>query len=514
MNEAREMLEQTGLKGSSQLVENWAGLLENVGNTRTPHGRRVQAVVAQLYENEYRALCRGGMGGGTMQLREDTTTANAGLISTVMFPLIKAIWRNMIGLEVATVQPVDQPFGTIFSRQRLYQNAKGATAAGTAMVVNLDHQYASEYVTDELLGTGDGASFGGGGAVLAQTLLYHPVRPLNATSGYSCIIEEVNAATGATIQSAVDDAAGGFTFTPAGGFTSGAIDYTTGAVTNFNFQAAPGGGNPINATYQWIMEGSNLVPEFMENITPQGVQTQPRKLKYRYSTEARDDIAAVHGMDVEQMLTSDAAREITLEIDRDIISRMFVASTGAARTFSFVVPPGISEIDHIRGVLTRMSEVGAVIQQNSGFAPANFFVTDPLVASRINQTRSDAEMRALWTPQGAPGDPFTGDIAVPGYTNQMAQAGIMRMGLTNMQWVGYCDTGFTTMTGGNYILMGLKGMDWWDGGVAYVPYIPIEIMPALYSPENDTTVRLVRTRDQIVTLRTSYYGRVRITAGL
>ena len=498
---------------SPRLVENWERLLHGVGNEKTNSGRRVRAVVARLYQNQYEALGRGNLGGGSLRLQEDTTTGNAGIVTTVMFPIIKRVWQNMIGHEVATVQPTDGPNGTLFIRTRHYQNAKGTTAAGTEMIRNLDPEYASEQVTDELLATGNGVDYGGAGVALAVTIQYHPIRPLNATEAYSLTIEEVDA-TGITIQSAVDDAAGGFTFTPAGAFTAGAVNYTTGSLTGFKFNAAVGNGNMINATYNWIMEGSNLVPEIYENITLQSVIPQPRKLKYRYSTEARDDIAAVHGVDVEQMLTGDAAHEITLEIDRAILAVMFRASTGYARTFNFTVPPGISEVDHIRGVVTRMSDVGALIQTGSGFAPANFFVTDPLVAARINQTRLHTDMRPLWTPTGASGDAFTGDVAVPSYTPEMAQAGIMRMGLTNMQWMGYSDPSFVTSTGGHYILMGLKGSAWWNAGVGYCPYIPLEIMPAFYSPENDTTVRVIRTRDKIVLIRSDYYGRVRITGGI
>lgn len=514
MNEARQrLIEQAGLPGSGKLVENWQRLLENVGDDKTAHGKRVRGVVARLYQNQYEWLTRGN---GMQSLVEDTNTSNAGIIATVMFPLIKAVWRNMIGHEVCSVQPIHEPRGTIFTRQRIYQNSKGRTAAGTEMVNNLDYQYASEYVSDETLATGDGVQYGGGGAALTVALQYKPVRSLSAADGYAVIITEEDATSGAVLQTATDNAAGGFTFSPTGAFVGGAIDYQTGVVTNFSFQNTPVAGNPIQANYQWIMEGSSQIPEIFENIQDRGVRTQPRKLKYRWTTEAADDLQAVHGLDVRQMLTSDAAREITLEIDRDILMRMWAAGATRVRTFDFTVPPGISEIDYIRGIVTRMSDVSALIQQQSGFAPANFFVTDPQVAARINQTRSHGDLRGMWTQGGGPQEPFTGDVAMAAYTSQVAQAGIMRMGLTNYQWVGYTDAAFSssTMTNGHYIMLGLKGQEFWDAGVVYVPYVPLEIMRDRYSPENDTTVMLVRTRDKIVTVRDEYYGRVRVTGGL
>jgi len=85
---------------------------------------------------------------------------------------------------------------------------------------------------------------------------------------------------------------------------------------------------------------------------------------------------------------SAAAQELTLEIDREIINDLFLASTGTQGVFSRTAPMGITELDHLRSLLTTMSEVSNTIHQKTLRAPANWCVVSPTISALTSYSRS------------------------------------------------------------------------------------------------------------------------------
>lgn len=112
----------------------------------------------------------------------------------------------------------------------------------------------------ETLATGDGASYGGTGAPLSASFSSKPARPLDATSNVRVMVCEIDAASGAVLQCAKDDGAGGFNFSPSGGFVGGVVDYGRGSIDSFKFQTPPGHGNAIRVSYASEDETLEVVP--------------------------------------------------------------------------------------------------------------------------------------------------------------------------------------------------------------------------------------------------------------
>lgn len=104
-------------------------------------------------------------------------------------------------------------------------------------------------LTLEMVATGDGRRFGGTGETLSAKLAALPVRPLSATEAARVSIRELDAKTNAIVQEAKDDGAGGFVFSPSGGYVGGVVDYQRGIVESFKFQNAPAAGNFIQVAY-------------------------------------------------------------------------------------------------------------------------------------------------------------------------------------------------------------------------------------------------------------------------
>jgi len=483
LNESRRSIADKGFIQS--LIGKWGELLEGIDNPYT------RGVTAMLMENESQWL---------QGLEEETKTINVGSFTKFIFPVLRRVFPNLIANEIVSVQPMTAPVGAVFFFDYKYGSNKGATQAGAIFPRDFDRDYSSEFVRDEALGTGDGAAFGGGGTAMASVLAWTPVRPLNADLGFSLQILDVDT-TGAVVQTATDNGSGGFT----GDVAAGAVNYGSGAVTAFKFTAAPDAGNKIVARYFYDGELNTKIPQVNLDITRQPIEAIPRRLKALWSSEAAEDLRAFHGLDAETELVSGIAQEIALEIDREIINDLFVTSaSGRTDTFALTPPAGISEIDHLRSMITTISKVSNLIHKDTLRAPANFLVTSPEISARIAQLTTHGDFRPLWVSGGA--SPY-GPADMPRPLTQHGQFGIYKVGTLMNKWVVYEDPFFES----DKMLVGLKGASFLDAGFVWAPYIPLQVTPTFLDPADFSFRKGLRTRYGKKILRSEYYGRVSFT---
>lgn len=499
--EARQMMEAG--KGTVR-DESYTALLENkwgrfLGGVKDGYTRKTMAV---LFENQ--------LGDMQRQLSEDTLAVNAGSYTKYIFPVLRRVFPNLIANEIVSVQPMTAPVGAVFYFEYKHGKAKGATQAGSNLIQNFDRDYTSEKVTDETLAIPDGVLYGGAGAALSCVLQYSPVRPLSASDGYSVVIQDVDA-DGTVVQEATDNGTGGFT----GDTSAGSINYATGQVTAFKFTVAPaaGAGRKIVTTYFYDSEGNRQVPDVFIDIDFETIRARTRKLKARWSAEAADDLRSLHGIDAETELVSGISQEIALELDRDILDQLFAASATTTSTFDFTVPAGVTELDHIRSVLTRMSAVSFLIHKKTLRAPANWFVTSPEVSAKLVQLQTHGDYQPPWMAgmgTGGPGTSYDGTVVPPSYGPISSHQGIIKMGALSNKWYGYQDPFFRF----NQIMLGLRGQSYLDAGFVFAPYVPLQMTPTFLDPEDQTYRKGMRTRYATKLLRSEWYGRVTITGGL
>lgn len=468
------------------LIGKWGELLEGIDNPYT------RGVTAMLMENESQWL---------QNMEEETKTLNVGSFTKFIFPVLRRVFPNLIANEIVSVQPMTAPIGAVFFFDYKYGSNKGATQAGAVFPRDFDRDYSSEFVRDEQLALGDGTAYGGAGAALAAVLSWTPVRPLNASLGFSVQILELNPTTGAIVQTGTDNGTGGFT----GAVTAGAVNYGSGAVTAFKFTTAPVLNNKVVARYFYDGELNTKIPQVNLDITKQPIEAIPRRLKALWSSEAAEDLRAFHGLDAETELVSGIAQEIALEIDREIINDLYVTSaSGRTDTFSLTPPAGISELDHLRSMITTISKISNFIHKDTLRAPANFLVTSPEVSARLAQLTTHGDFRPLWVSGGA--SPY-GPADMPRPLTQHGQFGIYKVGTLMNKWVVYEDPFFES----DKMLVGLKGASFLDAGYVWAPYIPLQVTPTFLDPADFSYRKGLRTRYGKKVLRSEYYGRITFT---
>lgn len=494
--EARHMTEagQRTIRDESytgQLVEKYGRFLKGVPD---PYTKRVMGM---LFENQLLDMKR--------QLVEDTLSVNAGAYTKYIFPVLRRVFPNLIANEIVSVQPMTAPVGAVFYFEYKHGKSKGQTVAGSNLIQNFDELYSSEKVQYEQLAgplaAGDWST--SAGSAICQ---YTPVRPLDTDLGYSVTVQEVTSA-GVVRQTCVDDGTGGFT----GDYTAGNINYATGQITAFQFSGATLVNSIVRVTYWFDSEANRQVPDIYIDISFEPIQATTRKLKARWSSEAADDLRAFHGIDSETELVSGISQEIALELDRDILGQLFLASAGITGTFDFTVPAGVSEVDHIRSVLTRMSAVSFQIHKQTLRAPANWYVTSPEVSAKLVQLQTHGDYRPPWVSTGAnPYQPYDGTVVPPSYGPLTSHQGILKLGPLSNKWWGYQDPFFAS----NQIMLGLRGQSYLDAGFVFAPYVPLQMTPTFLDPEDQSYRKGLRTRYATKLLRSEWFGRVTITGGL
>lgn len=497
--EARKILLEEG-RGSiadqsyvGALIKKWRPLLEGLAD-RTEHDRYVLGCTAMLMENESQYL---------QNLNEDTRSINVGSFTKFIFPVLRRVFPHLIANEIVSVQPMTAPVGAVFFLDYIYGTTKGQTVAGNSFPRDFDRDYSSEFVNGEPLATGNGTAYGGAGTALAAVLGFTPVRPLDTARGYAVVIREVNSA-GATVQEATDDGAGGFT----GDVAAGAINYSNGSITGLKLTAAPANGNQVKVYYTYDGELSNKIPQINLDVKKAAVEAVPRRLKAIWSSEAAEDLRAFHGLDAETEIVSAVAQEIAMEIDREIINDLFLASTGTTATFDRVPPAGVNELDHLRSLITVLATVSNLIHKKTLRAPANWIITSPEISALLTQLQSHGDYRPLWATPGGMGGP-AGDVNgldVPRPMTQQGQFGIYKTGTLSNKWMVYEDPFFPR----DQMLIGLKGGSYLDAGYVWAPYIPLQVTPTFLDPNDFAFRKGLRTRYAKKILRSEFYGQVRV----
>jgi hypothetical protein len=185
---------------------------------------------AQIMENTARELS---------MLDETVRAANVGNFDRFAFPLIRAVFPNLVAQDLVSVQPMDGPVGLIFYFDLVYGSNKGRIRSGTPVFSSQtghpgDDFYSSGDIEDEPLGTGDGAT-----AQFTGSLDYTPV--IDRTLVLTDSNQIVN-----------DDGAGNLIgdVNPAGNNT---IDYSTGAI-DVTFASAPAAAASIVVSYEYDNE--------------------------------------------------------------------------------------------------------------------------------------------------------------------------------------------------------------------------------------------------------------------
>lgn len=374
-------------------------------------------------------------------LTETVRTTLIGDFEKYAFPLVRAIFPELIANQLVSVQPMNGPVSLVFYMDYVYGTSKGAVTRGSRMFDSIglgssNPNYSSETVENEVLDTTDRAI----NAAFTPTFAFVPIRPgtVIITDGTLRITDDGNG-------NLVGDIGSGGTNT---------IDYNSG-VSSFSFGTDPAA--PVSATYEYDMENNSALPEVDLVLVQSPVIAKPRKLKTNWSLESGFNLRTLHGLEIETELTSAVGSEIRFEIDREVVDRISkIAAAGSDFDAGSVGAESYSE-RKLAFVDTIVSHGNKIFAQ-TGRASASWIMVGINVANIIE--------------------------ALPGFVRIPVGAmvkGPHKAGRLNGNWDVFKDPfGFGTgATPYNNFMCGYKGTEFLEAGLVYAPYIPLYTTPTV-----------------------------------
>lgn len=397
------------------LLERWSDLTDGIGNSWDRN------TVAQLLENE---------AGHLASLTEETRTGSIGSFEKFIFPMIRAVWPNLVTQELVSVQPMEGPISMLFFLDFTAGSDKGSTKKGDTLIgartgMNENaYEYASEKVKDEP--TADLAT-----GAKTINFNYRPVRPGSFSMTYT---------TGGTTYTVVES---GGVFTGTGITSNGTINYQAG-VASLTVASAMSG---ITITYDYNSEMSDLVPQLDASLTSTPVVSRADKLRARWSVEVAAQLKAVHGLDAEVELTEALAQQIRFGIDNKLINNLFNFAAAGHVNFDVNPPAGsnIPYFTHQMALVKTLASGSNKIFQKTRRGYGNWIVCGTDAATII-------EAHPLFEtagPLNGPGVVFSGTLAG--------------------RWKVFKNPFLADTTS---FLIGYKGLNFFDAGYVYAPWIP------------------------------------------
>ena len=223
------------------------------------------------------------------------------------------------------------------------------------------------------------------------------------------------------------------------------------------------------------------------------VSVEERKLRATWSPELAQDVSAFHNIDAEAELTALLSEQIAAEIDREILRdlRKFAPWQSRWDVNGWRRMPGFStnytQKDWNQELVTKINQVSAQIHKSTLRGGANFIV----VSSEISAVFDNLEFFHV-SDASAESDQYN--------------MGIERVGSLGGRYQVYRDPYSPAWS----IIIGHKGKSLLDTGYIYAPYIPMQLTPTIYNPENFAPVKGILTRYAKKCVNNRFYGSVKV----
>lgn len=408
-NKAQELAEGT-----------WRPWVEGIKDQGT------RELTAVLLENERQFIAN---------MEEDVRIQSIGSFEKFVFPIVRAVFPNLIAKDIVSVQPMAGPTSLVFYLDAVYGSTKGSVTAGDTMFSArkghlADDQYSSEWITTEAVGSLLNQA--------AQTgqLDYFPLRPGTLT---------LNLTIDGVAATLTDNGVGGLI--GASLASTGSINYSTGALS-FTLTDNTPGTAAFTATYAYNSEGSSQIPIIDFNLSSVPVSAVPHKLRARWSVEASTNLKALHGMDAESELVALLAEKIRWDIDRRIITDLFTIASAGSVSWNKPAPAAISYNDHKQTFIDALIEASNLIFRATRRGTGNFVVCGTNVANVVESLYG-------FRPQAVAGN------------------GVVFVGTLQGRWSIYKDPYMDADT----FLVGWKGNSFLEAGYVFAPYVPLYTTP-------------------------------------
>tara|TARA_R100000951_G_scaffold112579_2_gene113111 strand:+ start:5529 stop:7154 length:1626 start_codon:yes stop_codon:yes gene_type:complete len=257
------------LDDNSNLLTKWNPVLEGISNDYT------RKVTAQLLENQAKSIIA-EKNDRVDEADAPTTVGKLGTFQKFAFPLVRRVYPQLIANQIVGVQPMGGPVSQIF-----YLGAD-RVAGAWGRTETIYSKYRLTYG-----GKTAGAVFRAPGDLTGSP---QPAANLagSDTNAYSSVIGNLSGAPSTTM--------------------GGQIASWPDASTILGYSVSAGE----------ALSGDEI-PEMNLHIEQQPVVSRTRKMRALWTLEAAQDLRAYHNLDLEGELTDLLSKELTLEIDRELI---------------------------------------------------------------------------------------------------------------------------------------------------------------------------------------------------
>lgn len=214
-------------------------------------------------------------------------------------------------------------------------------------------------------------------------------------------------------------------------------------------------------------------------LVKENVVAQTRRLQARFTLEAMQDAQSQYGVNVETELTSALAQQIMLDIDQELLTKLFAIAGAPRGVFDQAQTSGVatSVVDEFAAlavtILRYSNDIARRIRQSS----ANWLVVSHSVLTVLQAAGASQFARTT-----------EGDFDAP--TNNKY------VGTLNNQLKTYVNTYATS----DDILIGYKGSDETSAAAYYCPYIPVLSSGVIPDPTTFEHVMGLQTRYGFVAL--------------
>ena len=281
---------------------------------------------------------------------------------------------------------------------------------------------------------------------------------------------------------------------------SGIVGYGMPIDDNFTNGGADVGS--VVGTTEWALENNTAIPEIDIKVDSVSITAMTKKLKAKWTPELQQDINAYHNLDAEVELTGILSETIALEIDQEILEDLvkgakagtyywsrkpgkFVRKDTGADSNESLYPDFTGTVSEwYETLLETVNDVSAQIHRKTLRGGANFIVTSPEVANILEFTSG-----------------FRADTTAD---ENRGTAGAVKTGQISKKWDVYVDPYFPR----NLILAGRKGNSFLESGYVYAPYVPLQVTPTIFGPEDFVPRKGVMTRYGKKMVRPDMYGLV------
>ena len=241
------------------------------------------------------------------------------------------------------------------------------------------------------------------------------------------------------------------------------------------------------------LELETEIGEVSFNLSSVTVSVEERKLRATWSPELAQDVSAFHNIDAEAELTALLSEQIAAEIDREILRDLRKAApwqlrwdvNGWRRQAGFST--NYTQKDWNQELMTRVNQISAQIHKSTLRGGANWIV----VSSEISAVFDNLEYFHV-SDASAESDQYN--------------MGIERIGALQNRYQVYRDPYSPAWS----MIIGHKGKSLLDTGYIYAPYIPMQLTPTIYNPENFAPVKGIMTRYAKKCVNNRFYGAVKV----